>query len=104
MADGDVSAQDLLKRLDKYHDKLIKLTEKTEAEVNTLRAAVDAVSSQKESNWRKYKPIIMLVLYVAAFLIVLFGARQLGYCSISIKSITEGGAQRCEQKTIQTSH
>lgn len=98
MADGDVSAQDLLKRLDKYHNKLVELAAKTEAEVIALRAAVDIVNKQKETKWSKYKPVIMAAVYVIAILSVLWGARQLGYCSVSLESLTKGGAQRCEQK------
>lgn len=95
MADGDVSAQDLLKRLDKYHDKLLELTSKTEQEVITLRNATEAVNRQRDSFWERFKYIIQPTLCAVLIVLILIVGRQLDYCKISIESFTKGGVERC---------
>ncbi len=73
MSNGEISAKDLLEKLDSYHNEIVALARETTSSVTTLKAAEARVVASEHKFWKENKPLFTLLATLLALLLFVIG-------------------------------
>ena len=91
MAD-DISAKELLDKLDSYHKEIVALARETTSSVSTLESATSRVEASEKKVWNVYKPQIATAIVLFALLIFIIGiALTMSHTNLCVVNVGDSG-------------
>lgn len=69
MGNGEISAKDLLEKLDAYHNEIVALAKETTSSVEILRTAEARVTASEHKFWKENKPLLTFIATLLTILV-----------------------------------